>query len=275
MNVAPPQFGSLAVALAGGVATVQFNRPEKANALHAPMWRELPASMRWVDECSDARVAILHGTGKHFCAGIDLAMLDDLRQRQRDDTQGRTNEAIRRFILDLQEAVSWIEKCRKPVIAAVHGFCLGAGLDIAATCDLRYCSADAVFSLKEVDVGIVADLGSLQRLPRIVGEGLTRELAYTARQVSADEALAMKLVNKVFPSHDSLLDGVNEIARLIAAKSPLALRGAKEVITYSREHAVTEGLNFVATWNAAMLVSEDLQEASVAASAKRSAKFLD
>jgi enoyl-CoA hydratase/carnithine racemase len=274
MTAVPP-FDFLDVTLCDGVATAAFARPEKANAFHRPMWHALGAAMHWADETPGVRVVVLHGAGAHFSAGIDLAMLGELRGHLRPDTPGRGNEALRRLIVDLQENVSAIETCRKPVIAAVHGFCIGGGLDIAAACDFRYASADAQFSLKEVDMGIVADLGSLQRLPRIVGEGVTRELAYSARMVDAQEALSLRLVNRVFASREALLDGARDMARTIATKSPLAVRGSKEAISYARDRSVADGLAQVAAWNTAMLVSEDLAEALAAFQGKRPGQFLD
>ncbi|MEZ5585034.1 MAG: enoyl-CoA hydratase-related protein [Candidatus Competibacteraceae bacterium] len=175
----------------------------------------------------------------------------------------------------MQAAFTAVETCRKPVLAAVHGLCIGAGLDLIAACDMRYASAEAQFSLKEVDLGIVADIGSLQRLPRLIGEGLVRELAFTGCDVTATEAQAMGLVNRVFDSPQQLMEGVRDIARNIAAKSPLTVRGIKQIMNYSRDHSVADGLNQVATWNSAMLLSEDSQEAVLAAAQKRTPRFND
>jgi enoyl-CoA hydratase/carnithine racemase len=177
--------------------------------------------------------------------------------------------------MDLQAAFSALESCRKPVLAAIHGQCIGAGLDLIATCDMRYASEDARFCLKEVDLGIVADVGSLQRLPYLMGEGLVRELAFTGRAFAAGEAQRMGLVNRVFDNPERLMAGVEDIARSIAAKSPLTVRGIKEVMNYNRDHGVASGLNFVATWNAAMLLSEDTQEAVAAVMQKRKPEFKD
>jgi enoyl-CoA hydratase/carnithine racemase len=175
----------------------------------------------------------------------------------------------------MQDTVSAVERCRKPVLAAIHGACIGGGIDIATACDIRYCSADAVFSVREVDVGLTADVGTLQRLPKLIGEGMARELAYTGRNFNGGEALAMGLVNRCYDTPAELAAGVGEIAAAIAAKSPLAVRGSKEMITYARDHPVADGLNYVATWNAAMLLSADLGEALAAARERRPAKFRD
>jgi enoyl-CoA hydratase len=231
--------------------------------------------MRHADETDAIRVVVLRGAGRHFTAGIDLAMLEGLAARLRDEDGARSREKLRRVILDLQDTLTSIERCRKPVIAAVHGVCYGGGIDLVTACDLRYCSADAKFSVKEIDVGMTADVGTLQRLPRLVGEGMARELAYTGRVVDGAEAKAIGLVNRCFETPEALAEGAMAIAGAIAAKSPLAIRGCKEMITYARDHSVADGLNYVATWNAAMLLSRDLHEAAVAAREKRAPGFRD
>lgn len=264
---------TIQTSLEAGIAQIRFDRPDKANALNATMWQELREAMAWLDRTPEARVGVLSGRGAHFCAGIDLQMLAGLKHS--DACAGRNAEALRRSILDLQDTVTSIERCRKPVLAAVHGACVGGGIDIITACDMRYCSEQAWFSVKEVDVGLVADVGTLQRLPRLVGEGMARELAYTGRRFDAGEALAMRLVNRSFADTEALHTGVLQLAAEIAAKSPLAVRGTKEMITYVRDRSVADGLNHVATWNAAMLFSEDLQEALAAAQARRPGRFRD
>jgi enoyl-CoA hydratase len=259
----------------GAVAVITLNRPERANAMEEAMWHELREAMREADGADAVRVVVLRGAGKHFTAGIDLAMLEGLAARIRDDDGARGREKLRRLILDLQDTLTAIERCRKPVIAAVHGACYGGGMDLVTACDFRYCSADARFSVKEIDVGMTADVGTLQRLPRLVGEGLARELAYTGRVVDGAEAKAIGLVNRCFDTPEALAEGAMATAAAIAAKSPLAIRGCKEMITYARDHSVADGLNYVATWNAAMLLSRDLQEAGAAAREKRAPVFRD
>jgi enoyl-CoA hydratase/carnithine racemase len=268
-------FTTLDVTLDAGVATVALNRPDKANAMSEPMWFEIEQAMAWLDDTPEARVGIISGRGKAFTAGIDLSMLMGLGAMIEDDCAGRRGEKLRRAILKLQDTLSSIERCRKPVLAAIHGACIGGGVDLITACDIRYCSADAWFSVKEIDVGMTADVGTLQRLPRLIGEGMARELAYTGRRVDGAEALQMRLVNRCFYSPEALQAGVMEIARTIAAKSPLAIRGCKEAITYSRDHSVADGLNQIATWNAAMLLSRDLSEAGAAAMGQRKPVFKD
>lgn len=262
------------VAVDGGVATVRLDRPKQANALHRPLWDELHAVFRAADADPAVRVVVLAATGPHFCAGIDLEMLADL-DAVRDRGPGRAGEELRRIILGLQEVFTAVERCRVPVLAAVQGVCIGAGLDLAVACDLRYACADAAFTIKEIDMGLAADVGVLQRLPRIVGEGVTRELAYTGRTVSGREAAQLRLVNGCFDDPAQLAAGVAELARELAAKSPLALRGTKHAITYARDHSVADGLEQIATWNAATLLSTDLDEAIAAHREKRTPRYAD
>jgi enoyl-CoA hydratase len=270
-----PSCETLSVAMQDGVVTVNLNRPEKANAMNEPMWQDIRAVFRWVDATPEARVAIIGGNGRIFTAGIDFEMLAGLMRKTAGDCGGRVREQLRRHILDLQDTLTSIERCRKPVIAAIHGGCIGGGVDLVACCDMRYAAVDAYFSIKEVDVGITADVGTLQRLPKLVPDGIARELAFTGRRLEAAEAKEIGLVNRVFESTDSLHAGVAEIAAVIAAKSPLTIRGIKEMVLYSRDHSVADGLDHVATWNAAMLMSADLDEAVAAATQRRPARFRD
>lgn len=268
-------YETLTVSLANNIAHVCLNRPDKANAMNMKMWQEIRAAFEWVDQTPEARVAILEGEGKIFTSGIDLQMMMGLGAQIQNECDGRKREALRRVILDLQDTLSSLERCRKPVLAAVHGACIGGGIDLITCADMRYCSNDAYFTIKEIDIGMTADVGTLQRLPKLIGEGMARELAYTARKVDAAEAREIRLVNRVFESRDALREGVLEIASSIAAKSPLAIRGIKEMITYARDHSVADGLNYIATWNSAMLMSADLQEAMMANLSKRPAEFKD
>ncbi|MBJ7312227.1 crotonase/enoyl-CoA hydratase family protein [Rugamonas sp. CCM 8940] len=275
MSSTLPSFDTLTLSVEDHIATVRLNRPEKMNAMNLAMWHDIRAAFQWIDAAPQVRVAVLEGEGKAFTSGIDLQMMMSLGGQIRDDCDGRTREALRRLILDLQDTLSSLERCRKPVLAAVHGACVGGGIDLIVCADMRYCSADAWFSIKEIDIGMVADVGTLQRLPRLIGDGMARELAYTARRVDGAEARQIGLVNRVFDTPEALRAGVREIAAAIAAKSPLSVRGVKEMLGYARDHTVADGLNYNATWNAAMLMSNDLQEAMMANMAKRAAEFKD
>jgi len=251
-----PRFETLALTVSESVALVELNRPEKANSMSAAMWREIDACFRWCDREPGVRVVVLAARGKHFCAGIDLQMFADLDDQSLEP--GRRAEQRRNHIEQLQANLSAIEHCRKPVLAAVHYTCIGGGVDMISCCDMRYCTEDAYFSIKEIELGMVADVGTLQRLPRLIGDGLMRELAYTGRRMGAQEAHRYGMVNRVYADREEMLADVMEVARTIAKRSPLAIRGTKEVLLYSRDHSVAEGLRYVANWNAGMLSANDL-----------------
>lgn len=270
------QLETVTVSLDAHVAVVRLNRPDKANAMNAAMWQDIRKAFTWIDEQAEARVAIIEGEGKHFTSGIDLQMMMGLLPQIKSDCDGRTRENLRRVILDMQDTLTSIERCRKPVLAAIHGACVGGGIDLITCTDMRYCSADAYFTIKEIDIGMTADVGTLQRLPKLLGsQGLVRELAYTGRKVDATEAREIGLVNKVYDTREALQAGVREMAALIATKSPLSIRGTKEMLNYSRDHSVADGLNYIATWNAAMLMSNDLTAAMMAGMSKQTPEFKD
>lgn len=268
-------FSCLDVTISDHIANIRLNRPHKANALDGVLWHEIGDIFEQVDQDPEVRVAVLSGAGRHFCAGIDFELIGSVLAEAGKLPAGRKEERLRHIILELQAAFTALERCRKPVLAAIHGVCTGAGLDLVAACDMRYAATEARFSLKEVDLGIVADVGSLQRLPYLIGEGMVRELAFTGRDFDAAEASQRGLVNRVFADQQQLQAGVQTIAVAIAAKSPLTVRGIKEVLNFGRDHDVATGLSFVATWNAAMLLSEDSREAMAAAIQKRQPQFPD
>ena len=270
-----PALTALELSVENKIAQVRLNRPAKANAMSREMWEELGSAFAWIDALPEARVAILSGTGAHFTSGIDLAMLAGVADQVDDDCEARKRENLRRVILELQDTLTALERCRKPVIAAIHGACIGGGIDLICCADMRFCSSDAQFSIKEIDMGMTADVGTLQRLPKLIGDGMTRELAYSGRTFGAEEARSIRLVNRVFETKDALMEGVEKIAAEIAAKSPLAIRGTKEMLNYARDHTVADGLNYIATWNAAMLMSVDMQEAMMSSMQKKAPTFRD
>lgn len=267
-------YKAFRVELADKIAHVAINRPEKINAMNADFWSEIIEIFRWIDDTDDVRVVVVSGAGKHFSSGIDLQMLAQAGGKKGDDI-GRTAERVRRMILQLQASFNALDNCRKPVIAAIQGYCIGGAIDMISACDMRYAAADAQFSIKEIDMGMAADVGTLQRLPRLIGDGMMRELAFTGRMVDAAEARELGLVNRVFADQAALLEGVMEIAREIAAKSPVAIRGTKKMIRYMRDHRVDDGLEYIATWNAAMLQSDDLRIAMAAHMSKQKPVFAD
>lgn len=269
----PPIFETLELAFDAQVATVRLNRPDKANSMNAVLWEELQACFEWLDEEPGVRVVILAANGNHFCAGLDLAMFGGMQGASAEPS--RRAEHLRRTILKLQGNLSAIEKCRKPVLAAIHNTCIGGGVDMVCCADMRYASQDAFFSIREIDIGMAADVGTLQRLPKLIPDGVVRELAYTGRNMGANEAREVGFVNQVYQDRDTLLREVMAIAQNIAGKSPLAVRGSKEMLLYSRDHSVVEGLNYVATWNSGMLSEADLQAGLQAQMEKRQAIYED
>ena len=269
-----PDYKAFRVELADKIAHVQINRPEKINAMNADFWKEIVEIFREIEDNDEVRVVVLSGAGKHFSSGIDLMMLASVGAQLGPDA-GRNARALRRKILELQASFNAVDNCSKPVIAAIQGYCLGGAIDLISACDMRYSTGDAQFSIKEIDIGMAADVGTLQRLPRIIGDGMMRELAYTGRTIDGEEAQRLGLVNRTFENQDALLDGVFGIAHQIAAKSPIAVRGTKEMIRYMRDHRVDDGLEYIATWNAAMLQSADLRVAMTAHMSKQKPEFAD
>ena len=269
------EFSTLEVELKDKIVTARLNRPEKANALNETLWYELGDLAAWVDETPEARALVLLGNGKHFTAGIDFSLMMTVLGKVASLPEGHKQEGMRKQILSLQNAFTQLETCRKPVIAAIDGSCIGGGIDLITACDIRYATSTATFCVKEVDLAIVADIGTLQRLPPIVGEGMARDLALTGRSFGAEEALKMGLVSRVLPDGPALEEAALEAARGIASKSPLTVRGIKQVMNYSRGRPVAEGLDHVATWNAAMLMSKDAQEAMSAMMEKRAPVYDD
>ncbi|MGB0523286.1 MAG: crotonase/enoyl-CoA hydratase family protein [Flammeovirgaceae bacterium] len=269
------EYQTLQLSIENKIAHVQFNRPQKANALNKLAWEELKDCFEQLDETPEARVIVLSGNGKHFCSGIDISLLMGMRQQVDDKCEGRMREKLRKMVFHLQAPINAIEKCSKPVLAAIHGGCIGGGVDIVTACDMRYATQDAYFTVKEIDMGMVADLGTLQRLPKLIGEGIAREMAYTGRKVASAEAKDVQLVNSVYADKEEMMAKVMELAQLIAAKSPLSIRGSKAVLNYTRDHSVEDGLNFIATWNAAMIMSDDLATALQASMMKQTPEFKD
>lgn len=259
-----PAYTAIDYAVADSVATITLNRPEKRNAMSRAFWSEIKAAFAAVEEDPAVRAVVVASTGPHFTAGIDLAMLAQLTEEASGLEESRKREWLRRTILDLQESFTVMERARVPVLAAVQGGCIGGGMDMITAADMRYCTADAFFQVKEIEVGMTADVGTLQRLPKVMPDGLSRELCYTGRRMAADEARACGFVNAVYPDHAAMLSEVVAIAGHIAAHSPLAVTGTKEMLNYGRDHSIADGLNHVATWNAGMIVSEDLRKAAAA-----------
>ncbi|XP_074497180.1 delta(3,5)-Delta(2,4)-dienoyl-CoA isomerase, mitochondrial [Sebastes fasciatus] len=260
---------------AESVTHVELNRPEKRNAMNRAFWSEMVDCFNKIAGDPDCRVVVFSGAGKIFTAGIDLMdMASDVLQPEGDDT-ARISWNLRKIVTKYQETFTVIEKCPKPVVVAVHGACVGGGVDLITACDIRLCTQDAWFQIKEVDIGLAADVGTLQRLPKVIGSrSLVNELALTARKMYADEAKSSGLVSRVFADKEAMMAAALEMAGEIAGRSPVAVQGTKINLVYSRDHSVAEGLNYMATWNMSMLQTQDVMKSAAAAMEKKSPKTI-
>jgi len=259
----------------GHVATLWLDSPERRNAMGPALWADLPQMMDQMSDDDDVRAVVIAAKGPAFTVGLDLKTMGNAVA---GDSGGGTSEAARRKaalrgIKRLQRSINAVADCPKPVVAAVHGWCIGGGIDLICACDIRLASADAVFSVRETKIAIVADLGTLQRLPGIVTKGHVAELAYTGKDINADRAAEIGLVNQVLPDADACHKAAQELAAEIAANSPLTVQGTKAVLKASEGRSVEEGLDYVGVWNAAFLTSDDLTEAFTAFLEKRPPRF--
>lgn len=268
------KFETLDIQQQGTVATVTLNRPEKLNAMNGTMFREIGEAFRYIDTQTNARAVVLAGNGKHFTAGLDLKESGAVLGAHEGDP-ARMREKLRRHILHLQDCFTALEECRAPVIAAIHGACLGGGIDLVSACDIRVCTSDTWFSIQEINVAIVADVGTLQRAPYLLPNGVLRELALTGRKFLPEEASKYGFVNAVTDDRDAALAKAKEIAGEIASKSPLAVAGTKAILNHSRDHTIKDGLDYVATWNSGQLLGEDLMKAATAALTRETVSFSD
>ena len=261
----------IAVEKQDGIATLWLDRPEKLNALSAEMWSELPQAAAKLADDPEVRVIVLAGRGPCLTVGIDLEMLATLAPS--GESEAARRRALLAKIKDLQRTFTSVTECPQPVIAAIHGYCLGAGIDLITACDIRWASADAVFSVRETRMGLVADVGTMQRLPRIINPGDVAELVYTGSDIDANRALEMRLVTRVLPDQPTLWSDVMSLAAAIADNSPLVVQGAKRVLQAGEGRTVEQGLDYMAVWNAAFLISDDLGEAMAAHLEKRRPDF--
>ena len=253
----------------GHVAWLTLNRPKKRNTMGTAFFKELSAYLDQFDQDADIRAIVIKAEGKSFTAGTDLTEVGSLLSGKAADQREETRKAISA----LQAGFTKIEQCRKPVIAAIHSHCIGGGIDLISACDIRLATQDAIFSIRETRMGIIADLGTLQRLPYIIGHGWFRELALTGRDFTAEEALQMGLITRICENREALYSEARKLAGLIAECPPLTVQGTKEVILHSRDHGVDAGLQYVAQKNAAALPSEDVVEAVAAFMEKRKPVF--
>ncbi len=265
MNANP----AIRIEMDGHVAWLILCRPERRNAMGMAFFREMTETFQRLDEDPNVRVVVICAEGKSFSVGLDLMEAGALLVGKGADDRA----VLHQKIMELQESNNAVERCRKPVIAAVHGHCIGGGVDLLSACDIRLASADALFSIRETRIAIIADLGTLQRLPHIIGQGWFRELALTGRDFTADEALQMGFITRKCDNRQALIEAAGGLAQTIAGLAPLTVQGVKEVINYSRDNGVYPGLAYVAQKNAAVLPSEDLMEAVAAFMEKRDPVF--
>jgi enoyl-CoA hydratase len=271
------ELKTLDYSVSDGIARITLCRPTELNTMNGDFWPEMVQAFKAIDHDMNVRCVIIASTGKHFTAGLDLnwagqnAAASSANENRVD--LGRQREVFRRHVKELQESFNVIDNCRVPVIAVCQGGCIGGGVDLVTACDIRICATDAYFTIQEINVGIVADVGTLQRIPHLLPQGLIRELAYTGRKFPAAEAARHGFVNRIEESHADALAAAETMAREICAKSPLAIAGIKQVLNYGRDHSVADGLEYVAVWNAAMLQGDDMKEAVKAQMTRSSASY--
>jgi len=266
-------YSCFTVEIADHIAHLRLNRPEKANSMIPEFWREFPQAIDRISDDAEARVIVISSEGKHFTSGMDISVFMSGSLDADAANAHVSAEAFRHKIRSLQETFTCLERARQPVLAAIQGGAIGAGVDLATACDCRYASADAFFAVQETAIGMTADVGTFPRLVKVIPEGWARQMAYTAERLPAAKAKEIGLVNEVFSTHEDLLNGVMDIARKIAAHSPLAVTGCKRQANYARDHSTADALDYIALWNAAMLRPDDIKEAFIARSEKRPPQF--
>ena len=255
------------------VARLTLNRPEQMNTMNPEFWRELEGVLDKLQRDAPARVLLIDATGKHFTAGMALDSFGTSISLDDSSAQSRAN--IAPMLADMQRAFDRLAQLRMPVIAAIQGGCVGGGVDMATACDIRYCTADAFFCIQEINVGMAADLGTLQRLPKLIPEGIVRELAYTGRRLPAYRALSVGLVNEGFDTQEAMLEAAMQTAMEIAARPPVAVWASKQAIDYARDHPVADGLRQMGWLQAGMWDTAAVAEAIEARSERRAAEFAD
>ena len=264
----------------GHVAHIKLNRPEKRNAMNWDFWRDLPRIVGDIDTHARARCIVLSSTGPVFSAGLDLSLFGQdvfasSKTAKMNEKELQTPQNFMSFLSFLQDSISSLQKARIPVICAIQGGCIGGGVDLICSADIRLATNDAFFSIRETKIGMVADVGTFPRIVKLLPEGIVKELAFTGRNFSAQEAKEYGFVNKLYESHDSLIEGALEIANEIASNSPAAVYGCKRVIDYSRDHTIDEGLEWINMWNASMLSQSELMEGFQSYKSKKEGNFAE
>lgn len=259
------------------IAEITLNRPEKRNSMGVSFWHDLPEAINELDKTGKIRAVILASTGPHFSAGLDLQEFAGLLQGTTTQTDAHIAATQGLDFLNnarqMQDTFSALEKMRVPVLCAIQGGCIGAGLDLATACDMRYCTQEAYFTIYEINIGMTADVGTFPRILNHLPEGIVREMAYTGRKMSAQEALQSGLVNKIVNSHEELLKYTREMALDIATKAPMAVHGCKNIITYARDHNTQDTLDYIGLWNASMLQGSEIMAAMIAKQNKQTGNF--
>jgi enoyl-CoA hydratase len=264
------------VQIENNIAHIVLSRPDAFNSMPRAFWNELPAIVHDINDNARARVIVLSSTGKHFSSGMDLAVFTDGESISvASGDQYARAEAFREFVLTLQDTFSCLENARMPVLTAVQGGCIGAGVDMISACDMRYATEDAFFQIQEINIGMTADVGTFPRLCKLIPEGWVRELAYAGRRLPTAKAKEIGLVNEVFATHEAMLAYVMELAAEIAQKSPVAVAGSKRMINYARDHSTADALDYIATWQAGMFSPPHMAEAFAARTQKRPPNFPD
>lgn len=256
----------------GGISHLVMNRPEQMNSMIKEFWSELPQLIHEIEQAGKTRVLVLSSQGKHFSAGMDLSVFESGELKTDTPTD---REKLKQLVLALQNTFNVLERCRFPVIAAIQGACIGGAFDMVAACDLRYATADATFKIQEINLAMMADLGSLQRLPYLLPDAVVRELAFTGEGLTAERALAMGLINAVLPTYDELQTKVMAVAEQIASRAPLAISASKEAINYARDHSIQDALLNCANLQASIFSVSDLMECIRAKKEKRNPAFND
>ena len=264
----------------GHVAHIKLNRPEKRNAMNWDFWRDLPRIVGDIDTCARARCIVLSSTGPVFSAGLDLSLFGQdvfasSKTAKMNEKELQTPQNFMSFLSFLQDSISSLQKARIPVICAIQGGCIGGGVDLICSADIRLATNDAFFSIRETKIGMVADVGTFPRIVKLLPEGIVKELAFTGRNFSAQEAKEYGFVNKLYESHDSLIERALEIACEIASNSPAAVYGCKRVIDFSRDHTIDEGLEWINMWNASMLSQSELMEGFQSYKSKKEGNFAE
>jgi len=266
-------FECLEVQCDAGVAHVRLNRPERLNAMVPAFWAEIPRVFRELDAAGGTRVAVLSSSGRHFSAGMDLSVFE--AGDALDTGSALARERFRQQLRRLQASFTALAQARFPVIAAVQGGCVGGAVDLVTACCLRYCTADAFFTIQEIHLGMMADVGTLNRMPKQLPEAVVRELAYTGDRLGAARAERLGFVNGVFDTSEALLEGALAVAQRIAAKSPLAVAASKEMISYTRDHGVAASFDYLNALQPGIFDPGDIARAVAAQKAGTSAAFDD